>query len=173
MAKGNTIIVEIDGNLNQSCYWRPLQKRIRGRFDLHRVKEPNAGKLHSIWPEPIPGQQLSLDLVTAEGAILEPLYEAKFAAIREKIEQQGQKLPAEREIFQGVDVATWVFFLRELVDSGKARLIEGEFPKIDESKVQRRFHSSERPGTEDKLLSAIEQQNALLTQLLSRLTKQE
>jgi hypothetical protein len=171
MAK-NTVTIEIDGPLNQSVYFRPLQKRIRGRFDLHRVKEPNAGKLHSLWPEPIPGQYLMLDFVTGEGAIVEPLWEAKFAAIRDKIEQQGQKLPEAREIFQGVDSATWVYWLKGLVDTGTAKLIEGEFPKIDESKVQRRFHSTERPSTEDKLLSAIEQQNILLTELLSKLTKQ-
>lgn len=171
MSKSNLVVIEVDTPQNSNVVFRPLQKPIRGKFDLHRVREPNAGKLHSLWPAPIPGQLLSLDLVTAEGVILDPLYEEKFASIRSKIEELGQKLPPQREVFQGADVATWVFYMRELVNSGKAKLIEGEFPKIDESKVQRRFYSNERPDTSDRLVAAIEKQNDLMAQLLNKLVE--
>jgi hypothetical protein len=173
MTKANTIICEIDGPQNQSVMFRPWGKKIRGRFDIHRLRDAGAGSLMTLFPQPIPGQYISLDLSTAEGIVIEPLHEDKFAAIRERIEKMGQTLPAQREVLQGIDLTTCLWWLRELVNSGKAKLIEGEFPKIDESKVQRRFHSTERPGTEDKLLTAIERQNDLLAELIGRLAKQE
>ncbi len=171
MSKTNLVVIEVDTPQNSNVLFRPEQKTVRGKFDLHRVKEPNAGKLHSLWPEPIPGQQISLDLISAEGCFVDPLYDEKFQAIRERIEGMGQKLPPQREVFQGADIATWVFYMRELVNSGKAKLIEGEFPKIDETKVQRRFFSTERPDTNDRLVAAIERQNELMGQLLNKLVE--
>ena len=57
--------------------------------------------------------------------------------------------------------------MRELVESGKAKLIDGTFPKIDEAKVRTRFHSTEHADPIDKLTAALEKQTELLTQLIS------
>ena len=77
----STFAVEFDGGHNQNFTFPPLGK-IRGRFDLHRIPEPNAGKLNATWPTPIPGQIVEFDPTTGEGHVIEPLWEEKFAAIR-------------------------------------------------------------------------------------------
>ena len=164
MVKSTRVAIEIDGPQNQNVYFRPLLRKVRGGFDLHRCKEPNAGKLHSTWPEPIPGQRLELDLATGKGAIVDPLYEEKFAALREKIENRGQKLGPERENFP-TDVSTWVYWMQELVTGGKAKLVEGDFPKLTDT-PQTRFHSTEHPDPIDRLAAAMEKQNELLTKLV-------
>ena len=168
--KSNTLAVEIDGPQNQNLYFRPLMRAVRGRFDLHRVREPNAGRLHSVWPEPIPGQRLELDLVSGEGAIVEPLHEERYSAIREKIESSGQKIAPEREVFEQRDLVTWVYWMQGLVTSGKAKLVKGEFPKLS-GKPRTRFHSTEHPDPIDKLTAAIERQNELNSKQIEIMAK--
>ena len=53
----STVIVEIDGPRNECLYFRPLQKRVRGKFDLMRDSEPLAKVLASETPGPVPGQR--------------------------------------------------------------------------------------------------------------------
>ncbi len=142
--------IEIDGPQNQNVYFRPITRTVRGRFDVHRLRDPGVGKLLTEWPEPIPGQLVSVDYASGTGAVIEPLYEAKSAAIREKIELLGMRLPPEREEFQGVHVATWTHFLKALVEGGSATLISGEFAESDDP-VRTRFHSSERADPVDEM----------------------
>ena len=170
--KSNTVAIEFDTPQNSNVYFRPLLRAVRGKFDLHRCKEPNAGRLHSVWPEPIPGQRLELDLVTGEGVIVEPLHEEKFAAIREKIEGLGQKLGPARETFENADLATWVYWMQGLVTSGKAKLVEGEFPQV-KGKPKTRFHSTVQPDSNDRLATAIEKQTEVMAKLVSHLANQD
>ena len=168
--QANLIEVEIDGPQNQALYFRPLQRRVRGRFDLHRVKEPNAGKLLGTWPDPIPGQRLALNVDTGEAAIVEPLYEPQYAAIRERIEAQGRKLGPERESFK-VDVPTWAYWLQSAVSSGVARVTAGTLPESIEGMPRLRFHSAEQPDPIDRLTTAIERQCELQAETLKLLAK--
>ena len=168
--QSETIKIEIDGPQNQALYFRPIQRRIRGRFDVLRINEPNAAKLRRAWPEPIPGQRLELNLETGEAAIVEPLHFPEFAAIKEKIEATGQKIAPEREELQGVDVPTFCYFMREAATSGVARIVSGVFPETIGT-PRRRFHSSVQPEPIDKLTAAIERQCDQQSEILKLLTK--
>jgi hypothetical protein len=169
MAKSDTTCaVEFDGKQNQNYFFAPLGT-IRGRFDLHRVAEPNAGKLHARWPEPIPGQRVEYDFATGAGAIVEPLHEAQFAAIRERIEALGQKLPEARREFR-LDAATLAFWIRGLIATGDAKLVAGAIPEV-QGKPQTRFHSAEQVDPLDKLTAAIERQNALQEKLVEAIAE--
>ena len=68
----NIVEIEIDGPRNESCVFRPLQRRIRGRFDLRRVAEPKAMLLHPQHPDPIPGQRLRLNIAAGTAVRFEP-----------------------------------------------------------------------------------------------------
>lgn len=171
MAKlANVIEIEIDGKNNQTLYFRPLQRRIRGRFDLHRVKEPNAGRLFNSWPEPIPGQRLSLNMDTGEAAIVEPLQAPENAALKAKIEAQGQSIAPAREEMT-VDVPTWAFWIKGAVEAGAARVVEGILPEVIEGKPRKRFHSNEVADPIDRLTAAIELQAELQAETLKMLAK--
>lgn len=156
--------VEISGPQNQQVYFQPLMRTLRGRFDLARVPEPNAGKLRTMWPEPIPGQVIELDPLTGQGAIVERLYEPAFAAIRANIEAMGQKLPPEREPFT-LDVPTAIYWIGALIEGGTADVLSGTLPKLTGVPMTR-FHSSEPADPLTKLQTAFEQQTAMLAKLV-------
>lgn len=166
MAKSQTLEIEFDGPKNQSVYFTPIQKRVRGRFDAHRVVD--GGRLLRDFPEPVPGQRLQLDLGTGEAAIFEPLHDHEFIAIRERIEESGRKLPEQYERVKA-DVATWVYWLRGLVDTGLAKVVVGELPAKVEGVPRTRFHSTEQPDPIDRLATAIEKQSEMLGRMLSKL----
>lgn len=158
MAKTDSILaVEFDSPSNACYRFTPIRQVIRGRFDLHRVKEPQAGKLLSHWPEAIPSQILEFDFESGEGAIVEPLWEDRFRALREKIEAKGQKLPDARQVFK-LDAATFAYWVRGLVETGDAKIVSGKLPGNVAGKPRLRFHSGEQTDPLDRLATAIEKQ---------------
>lgn len=178
MAKiDSTVAIEFDTPRNANIRFAPLQRSIRGRFDISRDTEPNAGQLRTKWPEPIPGQRVEYDFENGEGYIVEPLHEQRYAALRERIEALGMKLPKEREAFV-LDQATFNHWMAGLIATGDAKLLAGTMPAKVEGKPRTRFHSAEQIDPIDKLAAAMERQAAgqekmmeLLTQALARLAK--
>lgn len=164
--KANTIEVEFDTPLNANVLFQPLQRTLRGRFDVRRMKD--AGRLFSEWPQPIPGQRLSVNLDNGECHVIEPLWEVEFSAIRERIESKGMKLAPGRETVQA-QPATLHYWLKQLIDSGKCKVVSGELPSKVDGVPQKRFHSTEQPDAVDKLTSAIERQTAAIEKLITKL----
>jgi hypothetical protein len=74
-------------------------------------------------------------------------------------------------------VPTWLYWLRQLIDTGKAKLLSGTLPAKIDGQPQTRFHSTEQPDPSvvatDKLTAAITEQNQLLAKLLSKLQDKE
>lgn len=164
-----TLAVEIAGPKNQCVYFSPLRMRIRGALDVRKIAEPNGMKLHAEWGEGVPGQRIEYYPESGEGAIVEPLHDSEFAALREKIEARGMKLAPQRQPFS-CDAATAIHHLRAIVEGGAGRLVAGEWPEVTGT-PRTRFHSAERPGPMDRLAQAIEEQNKLQAQTLEALVK--
>jgi hypothetical protein len=131
--------IEINGPRNQNLYFRPLQRSLRGTFDVNRIPEPHARTLVADLPWPIPGLHVVLDFDKGTAAIVEPLYAPEHKVIREKIEAQKMKLGPEREDFQNADLNSWAFWLRRAVANGMAKIVAGSFPAIDEAKARKNF----------------------------------
>lgn len=166
--KASTVLIEFDTPTNSNVLFQPLQRVIRGRFDARRIR--SAGPLWDRWPEVIPGQRLQLNTTTGEAAIVEPLWNAEHSTIRNRIESRGMKLaPGSEEL--KADVPTWVYWIRQLVESGKAKLVSGELPTKVEGTPRTRFLSNETPEPIDRLTDAIREQTEVMTQLLQKLTK--
>jgi hypothetical protein len=166
--KNDLLIVEFDGQQNQQFYFQPLGRTVRGRFDSRRV--PNAGRLYNAWPTEIPSQRLELNVATGEAAIVEPLWDAQHSATRERIEAKRWSLAPGRETVQA-HVPTWLYWLRSLVESGNAKLVNGSLPDKVDGKPQTRFHSTVQPDATERLTSAIENQTAAMEKLLAKLAK--
>jgi hypothetical protein len=164
--------IEIDGPLNEALSFRPLPGRtVRGRFDLNRVSEPMARLKSAEWPTPIPGQRLGIG-ADAVGYVKEPLHDAECSATREKILKSGARLAPPVECFEGVDQASWLYWLKRAVDGGVARVVKGSFPDKITSTPRRNVILAQPPqGIQDKLAAAIEQQNKLISQLVERMAK--
>lgn len=180
-AEQSIIEIEIDGPRNQSCIFRPLQRRLRGRFDLRRCAEPAAMTKHTEHPDCIPGQRLRLNTVTGKAELIEPLRLPEFAAIRERYEvnKRGEKVHSfpEHEAFESVDVKTWLYWLAVEVKAGMARLLSGVLPDPDKiDGVRRNFYTAPTKTREDKMATAIDRMAAatenntrVLAELLKRL----
>jgi hypothetical protein len=165
--------IEINGlGRNESLHFRPLGKNIRGRFDLLQETEPLARMKIMEFPQAIPGQRIGVDLETGEGYIAEPLHNAEHAATRERIESRGLRLPPAREVFAKVDVSTWLYWLKQAVESGIARVVEGVMPAKIDGDVKKSFITSRpAPARDERLAVAIERQNVLMEAMLKQMAK--
>ena len=163
--------IEVDGPHNENLHFRPLQRSIRGRFDMMRVGEPMAKVKASEWPTPLPSQRLGIDADGA-GFIAEPLHEPQHTPIREKIEKRGLKLEPALQTFEGIDTPTWMFWLKRAVESGLAKVVSGKLPDRIDGKPKTNFILNEpRPSAVDRLTAAIDRQSALFEKLVERLGK--
>jgi hypothetical protein len=161
-----TLTVKFDGD-NRHHYLRPAQRVIRGRFDLGRDREPGA-MTHLFAHTPIPGQSIRLNLQEGIAEIIDHLLddddEAKAA--RAKIRAKNMALPEARESLGKVSVDSYVHYLKLACDAGYARLVEGEFPDVDLSKVS---GIGDRPkSVNERLAEGIEQLTGLLQKVLAK-----
>jgi hypothetical protein len=167
----SSVTIEIDGARNEALHFRPLQRRLRGRFDYMRDTEPMSKVRAGEEPGPIPGQRLGFDSATGTGFVAEPLHLPEFRAIRERIETKGFRLPPEREEFPNADEATWLFWIDGAVKAGLARVIDGKLPDKIDGKPQLNFVTGDRDTTTDRLAAAVERQNELFGSLLDVLKR--
>lgn len=186
-AGGPSSIVEIeidnatsDNATNINLFFRPIARKLRGRWSIQRVADKNAMALISQWPDPIPGQRLALDLQRGTVAIIEPLHDADQVANRRRIAATGRELaPAREELGAAdTDVVTIAYWMRLAVESGVARVVAGELPDIATlgGKPTKSFFSTPKQDSADKLSLAIEnlarvadQQTQILAALVDRL----
>jgi hypothetical protein len=150
MVAAEVLEIEMDGPRNENPIFRPLQKRLRGRFDLMRVAEPQSRMLMEKLPKPIPGQRLGLNMATREGYLLEPLHLPEYAEIKQSVcEPDGTRacsLPEPREVFPEVDLATWLYWMAAEVKNGTAKITIGKLPANVEGKVVATMNNSAKPG---------------------------
>lgn len=164
----NTIEIEIDGQHNEHLRFRPLQRSIRGRFDLNRIREPQARMQSANWPEPIPSQRIGVDLDSRTGFVVETIHQ--HPTLKTRIEQHGMKLAPEREEFTNVDLPTWLFWIKRAVESGLAKVVVGELPERIDGEPQMEFIVRRKPDGNDRLAAAIEANTAVLAAVLERLS---
>ncbi len=166
----NVLEIEVDGELNECLFFLPIQRRIRGRFDLNRVAEPLARLKSREWPAPIPGQRLGVNLETGEAYIAEPLRESGHQATLERVERVGKVGPAVEPI-ANVHLPTWLFWLKRAVESGIARITKGELPKKIDGEPVTEFITRKPVSSNDRLAEAIEANTRVMGELMKRLVK--
>jgi hypothetical protein len=169
--KAPAIEIEIDGPHNEALHFRPLQRSVRGRFDLNRMAEPMARMKSAEWPLPIPSQRIGID-PDGTGYIVEPLHEPGFAPIRERIEKAGQRLEPALQTFDAVHLPTWLFWICRAVQCGIARVVSGKLPDKIEGTPTLNFITGDPPPTPaDKLTAALERQAAAFEGLTAAIIK--
>jgi hypothetical protein len=134
-----TVEIKIDGPQNNNLCFKPLQRTLRGTFDLNRVPEPLARMKYSEFPQPIPGLHIAVDAEKKTATITDPLYNMEHVGIKEKIESMGMKLGPHVETFENIDTVTWLFWCRRAVATGTCKIVAGKFPEIDEAKARKDF----------------------------------
>lgn len=156
--------ISVDTPTNDNLHFRPLQRSIRGRFDMMRIPEPMARVKAQGWP-PIPGQILGID-PSGTAFIREVLHEAEHAAIKEKIEKMGMRLEPPVQTFENIDVPSFLWWARQAVESGVATVVSGKLPEQIHGPVRKNFILSEPAMTRDeKMTAALEGQTVAFNRL--------
>ncbi|MEQ8790252.1 MAG: hypothetical protein RIC55_28410 [Pirellulaceae bacterium] len=160
MVKGTdspAVEIEIDGPSNEALHFRPLQRSIRGRFDMNRIGEPMARVAATKWPTPIPSQRLGID-ANGNGYLIEPLHDIAHAPTREKIDKTGKALEPARQTFDNIDLCTWAFWLRRAVEGGLARVVSGKLPEVEGTPRMNFILHDPGPSQTDTLAEALNRQ---------------
>lgn len=153
---------EYDSPTNGNYGFRPAMREIRGRFDVNRLPEP--GNLRKRFPTGIPGQRLGLD---AQGCyVREPLHEPQYATIRAEIEKHAA-LDADKTYLE-VDAATFNYWVREAMKSGKLRIVEGSLPEKVSGEPKKAFHYTPKPTETAQLTAEFRRIGDLLEKVLAR-----
>lgn len=155
--QATAVEIEVDGQFNECLMFRPIQRQVRGRFDMGRIGEPQAKVKAHEWL-PIPSQRIGIN-AAGDGYLSEPLHAPEHAALREKIQKLSLgKLEPPVQIFPNVDIATWLFWMKRAVDSGLARVVKGQLPEVIEGKVRKNFLTVEstEPSSGEKLTTVLE-----------------
>lgn len=169
--KESTLVCEFDAE-NRNVYFPPLDRSLRGRFDaqLAARRDKDAGALLSEIPDPIPGQQIAVDVETGEAALVEPLHDPRFAAIAERIKARGCKLFPEREPLK-IDKPTVLHWLKQAVTDGQARVVKGELPAKIDGTPKLHFIVQPQASTSDKLAAALDNLAAAQREQTDAITK--
>jgi hypothetical protein len=159
-AKANCIEVELDGPRNEHVLFFPLNMRLRGRLDVDRIAEPLARSRFTKSLAVIPGQRIGVDIDRKVGYVEDALYDNEHLSLRRLIEDKevfGQefRLPPQRQEFEQVDVPTWLYWMQRIVRSGKANLVQGEFPADLGGKPRKRFFAGPDQSKDNKLQVAL------------------
>lgn len=161
--KSNIVEIEVSGPKNENLFFGPLMRRVRGRYELARTTQHDgkATSLANRITSAIPGQRIGLNVESGEAYIVEPLRGDDYEALRNKLLKKTRLAPA-REDCGKVDLATFVYWLRRLVESNKAVVVVGDLPEQPKGKVKKSFFSTERKSSDERLAEAIEKQTAAI-----------
>jgi hypothetical protein len=139
-----SVEIEVDGTHNEAMFFAPLQKSIRGRFDLMRMGEPMARIAAADWPQPIPSLKLGIN-AEGNGYITEPLHDAEYTATREKILKKGMTLEPKITEIPGIDLPTWCYWIKRAVEDGLAKVVAGQLPDKIDGKPRTNFIVNDPP----------------------------
>lgn len=176
MAKSQIVEVEACAPMGRQVLYRPIGKAIRGRMDFSEPRNKTQQILRKSYPVPVPGQRICIDFATGEKWIGEPLHLEAYEELRAQILSRGFKLPPKKEEYESESVTTWVYHVQRLIDSGLARVVEGELPRWQdlEGEPRKRFISNETKSESAKLTDVLEKMSASLdanTAMLAALTE--
>lgn len=149
-----TIEIEIDGKNNNNVMFLPLQRVIRGRFDMDRLADRGGegfGSMESkLGGRVIPGQRLGIDLDRCEGYVHEPLRDPDHWRLREAIEKKlNMRLEDPLVKSENVHVPTWLYWMKRLVDGGMAKVVKGVLPEKIDGEPKRQFFFRGKPDRAD------------------------
>jgi hypothetical protein len=161
------VVIEIAGPRNESHTFKPLMRRLRGRWDTANVAQKDkAESLKAISTVHfIPGIHISLDVDKKTGVVFDPLAEPKDGgtpeghAIWEKIKPIMSQYPSffsptkpwpqsVKENMSQDEIKTWLYEMARTVEAGYARVVSGELMSSEEA---RKLPGKRRKGALGKL----------------------
>ncbi|MFH1264348.1 MAG: hypothetical protein ABIK89_01380 [Planctomycetota bacterium] len=171
----DTIEVEVNGPLNESLTFPPIDRRIRGRLDFTKIPTTQAMAAARKYGNAVPGQILGIDVARSTAWIREPLQSDEHKELREKVAAELECTfaePIEEFKLQSVNaVSTWLFWMESVVTGNAARLLEGKFPAELPGTPRKDFFRRQLDPSEkllEGILALLEKQGTLLEALAKK-----
>jgi hypothetical protein len=142
--------IEICCPRNENAIFNPLQRKLRGRWDMakvsHRDKSEAMKELALAVPS-IPGQYVAVHVEKAQGKVIDPLGLPEFKSTLDKCNEIFERYagefgrggirrphPETTQVLDANALKTWLFCMRQLVDSGMATPAPGSdaLPTLDD-----------------------------------------
>ena len=146
--KSCEIVIAVDKPRNGNVYFYPTNCAIEGTFKPWRT--PGAKfKPPILALGEIPGERVHLDVKGKTGRISHALRDPDNAKTLEKVRRAARtcqppvicgEAPKEDRWFRNLteeQVNTWLYWMRRLVDEGKATILQGQLPGLDELKTRK------------------------------------
>lgn len=125
--------IEISSKRNQSAFFPPTQEMLRGAWDQSNLPKGSTSDRGLMNLPSTPGMRIALNITQRTAKIHDPLllpqnqamYE-EFRAVHAQVFGPTRAVPArEHELRDGDAVATWLHWMKRLVDSKMAKLVAG------------------------------------------------
>lgn len=147
-------LIEIDFQTpqNRDVFFHPIRDSLRGRRELLRSKNPDEIKLHNVHgaPESLPGCRVRVDVESRQGFIIDLISEDveltqwvndhPIFELRPKLEVYANILPDE-----------WLWWMNRYVANGKAKLVQGSFPKVINYRPPENRHEPRPKSMQEKI----------------------
>ena len=159
------IACEVDTLKDTNLYFPAIGKRIRGKFDPQRrvARNPDNAPLLGQWPRPVPGQLIELDTEKAEVTVREPLEDEENSDIVDLFKKRGIKIP-ETETHRGVHVPSCLHILKNAVDAGLCKVVEGKIPSKIEGRMLKSFINPGETDPEEELRQTVAENSRVMRQ---------
>ncbi len=124
------IVIEFSAKKNENIFFDPLGKIVRGTLDISKVM--SKGK--SLPTVNIPGMRAGLTISRKRARLFDPLDFPSNQGLVDKINERQQRAPAPTikpaspETFESLtdnQMATWLYWFKRYVDTGKAFHVAG------------------------------------------------
>lgn len=161
------LTIECDNHKDCNMYVAPIGRRIRGRFDAHRrtAKNPDNATLLGQWPQPVPGQLLSVDTDAKTVTIHEPIRDKQHEDIAALFKKRSIKIP-EHETFEGVHIPSMLHTMKRAVDCRLARVVEGTMPDKIEGEPLKSFIAPNELDPEEQLRETLKENTQVMRECI-------
>lgn len=139
---------------NANIQFPPLLETFRGRWRRENLSPGTTAVKSGVLGLPmIPGIHIALNISMKRGRVFDPLSDPKHERTLQQINrvlktansllEESHPVPEQIiENMNGENVATWLHWMKELVNRGKARVVSGTLDRQAKGRIRVGFHDS-------------------------------
>lgn len=145
----NVVVIELDDKKNRAILFPPADEVLRGRREVANDTGRSSHPQYNSLPPVIPGIHIVVDLDEKAVGYFDPLGLPKYKDVLEKVSaftgvmsrEKSKPVPGKRWRNANQETMnTWLWAMRVMVESGIARLVQGEIPDIAGEAVVDRYN---------------------------------
>lgn len=169
-------IIEVGDDRNRQIQFPPSKQILRGKWTIQGMGHAEGAQRGFGRMPPIPGMRVELDPKNKRARVFDPLGLSDMANVLAeanavvKAAFSHEMRPQDESVFPSMSqdqLASWAYWMRRLVDDGKATMVEGVLPSQADchkiGKVRRNYfdmgaeHMRQRAAAEEQAMANADQ----------------